>query len=91
MRIKLVLIFVIPILAACNDMRQHEVEKATAYLRNDPTASSTDGVTFSDIGYWKSACRNKNAVWVAAVKTCSESGQHPPVCQMISSVGSACP
>jgi len=91
MRIQVVLLLIIPVIAGCNDMSNHEVEKVTAYLRNDPTVSSSDGVTFSDMGYWKSECRHKSAVWIAAVQTCKESGQHPPVCQMISGVGNSCP
>ncbi|MBY0577962.1 MAG: hypothetical protein K2P57_02845 [Burkholderiales bacterium] len=66
-----------------------ETQKAIAYLRNDPTASSTDGMTFGDPGYWHAQCKAGTDLWKAAIAACDEDGRHPPVCEIIRSPG--CP
>lgn len=82
--------FLVPIvlvLAACSSDNgaKEEMQKAVAYLSGSPTASSTDGMTFGQPGYWQTECRGNTALWKAAVTTCTEEGAHPPICQIIRS------
>lgn len=85
------LIPVFLMLAACSSDNGAEMQKAVAYLSGSPTASSTDGMTFGQPGYWQTECRGNTALWKAAVTACSEEGRHPPICQIISNAGKGCP
>ena len=93
MREKLILIALGLALAACSEDngKREEIQKAIAYLKNDPTASSTDGMTFGDPNYWHIECRAGSALWKAAETTCNEGGQHPQVCEIIRNAGNVCP
>ena len=70
---------------------KEDVAKAAAYLRNDPTASSTDGVTFGDPNFWQLECKTNSAVWKTGVEVCSQGGNHPPICEIILGAGNGCP
>ncbi len=73
------------LLAACSSDNgaREEMQKAVAYLSESPTASSTDGMTFGQPGYWHAECKGNTALWKAAQATCNEEGKHPPICEII--------
>jgi len=80
-----VLIPLLLVLAACSSDNggKAEMQKALAYLNDDPTASSTDGVTFGDPNYWHTECKANTPLWRVAVDACNRGGGHPPVCEII--------
>ncbi len=90
---KMTTLLVLLAVSACSgeNAKKEDVAKATAYLRNDPTASSTDGMTFGDPNYWHIECKSDSIVWKTGVQVCSEGGNHPPICQIIVNAGSGCP
>lgn len=93
MKTKSLFIFAGLIVAACTSDNgpREQIQKATAYLQNDPTASSTDAMTFNDPGFWHGECKGKTQLWTAAVVACSSEGLHPQVCQIIVNSGNGCP
>lgn len=93
MREKRLLIVLVLLVAACSadNGKREEMQKATAYLRNNPIASSTDEVTFGDPSYWHTECKAGTALWKSAVAICNDGGAHPQVCEIIRSAGKGCP
>ena len=73
------------LLCACSadNGSREERARAVAYLTGDPTASSTEAMTYGDPGYWNQECKAGSATWTAAVQACNNPGQHPPICELI--------